>query len=242
MPESYICFDPPDFAPDVASLPAGLDQPLRFAAFHNPAKINPDVVRLWARVLLSQPEASIAFVYAGYEVPDVQSRIRGWFAEAQIRPERLEFSGAVPRAELLARYGETDIALDPFPYSGDLTTLEALWMGVPVVTWPGATFAGRHSLSHLTIAGLPELVAQSSDDYLTIVDRRGRDREALAALRAGLRARLSASPLLDPQRLVPATRRRSRLSGHSAPGLGWGRTRQDESQPPNQRMGVGRST
>jgi predicted O-linked N-acetylglucosamine transferase (SPINDLY family) len=120
-----------------------------------------------------------------------------------VTPERLLFAGREPHAALLARYAnDIDIGLDPLPYSGGLTTLEALWMGVPVVTLPGATFAGRHAASHVTNAGLPDLVARDAADYVAIIRRLGADRTALAALRAGLRARMRASPLLDTKRFA----------------------------------------
>ena len=203
LPDGYVTFDPPTPAPEVGPLPAGERNPLTFASFHNPPKINAQVAALWASVLHRHPGARIRFTYAGYEIPAVQARIRGWFQNADIDPERLVFHGAVPRQALLELYArEIDIALDPFPYSGGLTTLEALWMGVPVVTLPGHSFAGRHSLSHLTVTGLPDLVAQDADDYVAIIDRLAGNRAALATLRAGLRQRMARSPLCDTARFA----------------------------------------
>lgn len=202
LPDGYICFDPPAEAPEVTELPCASGAPLVFAGFHHPPKINRGVTQLWARVLREQPGSSIRFAYAGYELPEVQARIRGWFAEAGVDGDRLVFLGRVPRTELLRQYGEVDLALDPFPYSGGVTTCEALWMGVPVVTLPGATFAGRHSLSHLSVVGLTETVAADADDYVAIVRRLAADRSRLAALRKGLRQRVAASPLCDADRFA----------------------------------------
>ncbi len=203
LPDGYVTFDPPAEAPEVGPLPAGADEPLTFASFHNPAKINPATAALWARLLHEQPGARIVFLYPGYDIAEVPARIRFWFAGHGIDGGRLVFLGGQPRAEVLARYGtEIDIALDPLPYSGGLTTLEALWMGVPVVTLPGQTFAGRHAASHLSVAGLAELVARDAGDYLGIVRRLGADRDRLAALRDGLRARVAASPLCDTGRFA----------------------------------------
>jgi protein O-GlcNAc transferase len=202
MPDGYVSYDPPATAPDVTPLPAGADGPLTFASFHKPTKINRDVVRVWARLLYAEPGSRVLFAYAGYEMAEVQARIAGWFAVEGIGAERLVFEGALPQAELLARYGQTDLALDSFPYSGGLTTLEALWMGVPVVTLPGRSFAGRHSLSHLSVTGLTGTIAADADDYVAVVQRLGADRAGLAALRAGLRARLAASPLCDGPRFA----------------------------------------
>src|SRR5207244_1694022 len=97
---------------------------------------------------------------------------------------------------------DVDIALDPFPYSGGLTTIEALWMGVPVVTMPGERFASRHSFSHLTVAGLGELIADGPETYLRIARELAYDLSRLAELRAGMRDRLRQSPLLQVERFT----------------------------------------
>ncbi len=202
LPACYVTYDPPE-APDPAPLPAGMDRPLTFASFHNPPKINPRTVALWAAVLRDQPGSRIQFVYAGYDHQETRERIARWFAGHGIGPERLVFIGRTPHAALLSRYAnEIDIALDPLPYSGGLTTLEALWMGVPVVTLAGDTFAGRHAASHVSNAGLPELVARDDAEFIAIIRRLGDDRAALATLRAGLRERVRASPLLDTKRFA----------------------------------------
>jgi predicted O-linked N-acetylglucosamine transferase (SPINDLY family) len=114
----------------------------------------------------------------------------------------VELRGGSAREEHLATYRAIDIALDPFPYSGGLTTLDALWMGVPVVTLPGDTFASRHSLSHLAGVGLQELAARTADQYLALAAGLAEDLGRLADLRAGLRERVARSPLCDGDRLA----------------------------------------
>jgi predicted O-linked N-acetylglucosamine transferase (SPINDLY family) len=100
----------------------------------------------------------------------------------------------------MAEYGRVDIGLDPIPYSGGLTTIEALWMGVPVVTLCGQTFAARHSTSHLNNAGLEDLVTKTSADYVRKVLELSADFSALNALRQSLRPKLAASPIPDGER------------------------------------------
>ncbi len=202
LPDGYVCFDPPADAPPVTDLPAGDTAPLSFASFHHPPKINPTVVRLWSRVLHDQPGSTIRFIYAGYDVPEVQARIRGWFAACDIAAERLQFRGRRPRQELLRQYNAVDLALDPLPYAGGLTTCEALWMGVPVITLPGQSFAGRHACSHLSVAGCADMIARDPDDYVAIIRRLAADRTQLRATRLGLRQRVVASPLCDPSRFA----------------------------------------
>jgi len=202
LPGSCVCFDPPAMAPDVSALPAGGSRPLTFAAFHNPAKINDEVATLWAHVLLNEPGSSIRFIYSGYQFQSVQQRIRGQFAAAGVEGGRLSFTGKVARDTLLALYGTADIALDTFPYSGMTTTAEALWMGVPVVTLPGRTYASRQTLCALSAAGMTGTVAPDADGYVAIVHALGADRAGLSALRAGMRQRVAASALCDGAQLA----------------------------------------
>ncbi len=105
-------------------------------------------------------------------------------------------------AAYFAAYRQVDIALDPFPFGGGVTTCDALWMGVPVVVCPGETFAGRHSLSHLSNAGLTETIARDLDQYVEIAAALAGDLPRLAVLRAGLRERVAASPLCDGKRFA----------------------------------------
>ena len=124
------------------------------------------------------------------------------FAAQAIDPGRLELLGNSPHVDLLAEYNRMDLALDPFPYCGGLTTCEALWMGVPVITCPGETFASRHSLSHLSNVGLTETIARDLDEYVELAVSLAGDLPRLAALRAGLRPRMAASPLCDGRRFA----------------------------------------
>jgi predicted O-linked N-acetylglucosamine transferase (SPINDLY family) len=189
MPSGFVCYDPPADAPAVSPLPAADDRPLTFGSFHNPVKINAGVVRLWSLVMREQAGSSIRFFYGGYHRPEVQDPIRDMFAREGIAAERLHFRGYLPRSSYFDELGKIDVMLDPFPFSGGMITLDALWMGVPVVTLPGRTFAGRQSQSFLSAIGLPELIAATEDEYVAIIRSLGADRQRLArAFETALRA------------------------------------------------------
>ena len=132
----------------------------------------------------------------------VRARIGVMFEQNVISPGRLDLLGESPHDALLAAYQNIDIALDPYPYSGGLTTCEALWMGVPVITLPGKAFAHRHAASHLHNAGLADWVADTPEKYLAIAAAQCNDLESLARLRSGLRQRIAQSPLCDAPRFA----------------------------------------
>jgi predicted O-linked N-acetylglucosamine transferase (SPINDLY family) len=202
MPDSYVCFDPPADAPPVGLLPAELAGHVRFASFNNPAKIHAGVVDLWARILQRVPGARLVLKYRGFEDPGTQRHYGAWFAARGVPAERLEFAGLSPPGEYLRAYQRVDIALDPFPHNGGQTTCDALWMGVPVVTWAQETFAGRQSLSYLSAIGFTETVASDASQYVERAVTLAHDRARLAAIRAGLREQMAASPLCDGRRFA----------------------------------------
>ncbi len=202
LPHAYVCYDPPDYAPPVSPLPALQNRYVTFASFNNPAKIGPDVVEVWARILRRLPEARLVLKYKGIGDPAVAGRLGEMFAGHGIDPGRVAFLGRSPHADLLAHYNSVDIGLDPFPYNGGLTTCEALWMGVPVIACPGQTFAGRHSLTHLSNVGLTQTIARDLDEYVTLAVSLAGDLPGLAAVRSGLRDRMASSPLCDGERFA----------------------------------------
>lgn len=204
MPDDYICFMPPSYAPDVTALPALENGFVTFGCFNNPSKINPELLGQWARLLARVPGSKLFLKSGQYDSVEFQGRVLAALADAGIDADRVLFEGRSPHEDLLGAYGRVDIALDPWPYSGGLSTCEALWMGVPVVTYPGPTFAGRHSVTHLHNSGLGELVADSWDAYVDIATGLAGDLDTLAGLRARLRDQVAASPLCDGERFGAA--------------------------------------
>jgi FkbM family methyltransferase len=215
MPDDYICFMPPEYSPEVSALPALENGYVTFGCFNNPSKVNPELVSQWARLMERVPGSRLFLKSGQYSSAEFQERIRGWMAGHGIDADRIMFEGRSSHDELLGTYGRVDVALDPWPYSGGLSTCEALWMGVPVVTLPGPTFAGRHSVTHLVNAGLPGMVAGNWDEYVDIAAGLTSDLDALAALRAGLRDQVAASPLCDGERFGAALGQALRAMWHA---------------------------
>jgi predicted O-linked N-acetylglucosamine transferase (SPINDLY family) len=202
LPDGYVCFDAPEEAPPVGPLPAMAQGCVTFGCFNNLAKITRQAMRVWAEILRRVPQSRLVLKYRGLEGEGFRRELLERLAAERIDAARVELLGRSPRRELLADYNRIDLALDPFPYSGGLTTCEALWMGVPVVTCPGETFASRHALSHLSNAGLTETIAHDLDEYVELAVALAHDLPRLAGLRAGLRQRMAASPLCDAERFV----------------------------------------
>ena len=200
LPHDYICYEPPPYAPTVTDLPALREGHITFGCYNNLAKVNAGVIAIWARILKALPSASLRLQTHQFNDAPTVHRYRALFADHDIASNRLTLAGGAPHPELLAAYGNIDIALDPFPYSGGLTTCEALWMGVPVVTLTGKTFCGRHSTSHLNNVGLPELVTETPDAYVAAALSLANDPDRLDALRRGLRDKMAKSPMCDAQR------------------------------------------
>ncbi len=200
LPDGYVCYAPPPHAPDVGPLPALANGHVTFGCFNNIAKITPRVIRTWARILRRVPDARLVLKAHQFSDPGTAQAMLEAFGNEGVAPGRIACRGASGHRVLLGEYNDVDFVLDPFPYSGGLTTCEALWMGVPTLTCPGETFASRHSASHLCNVGLSDWVVSSLDEYEGQAVARAADPGALAALRGSLRARVQASPLCDAPR------------------------------------------
>jgi predicted O-linked N-acetylglucosamine transferase (SPINDLY family) len=194
---TYVSWEPPAAAPPVAPPPSASGVPVTFGSFNNPAKYHAGVAELWSRVLHRLPGSRLLLQYRHLLDQTVQSDLIGLFAAHGIGNDRLEFRGWQPYHQMLDSYRQIDVALDPFPFGGGVTTCEALWMGVPVVTLPGETFAGRHSCSYLHTIGIPELVADSDREFVEIAVSFAQDPARLSALRTSMRERVLTSPLCD---------------------------------------------
>ncbi|HTP62699.1 MAG TPA: tetratricopeptide repeat protein, partial [Burkholderiales bacterium] len=198
LPRSFLCYRP---GPDI-QVPGAPQQreagAVTFGCFNNFRKLSDPFFSAAARILAAVPRSRLLLKAKPLGVPSVAKRVRDRFASAGVDPSRLELRGWEASAEShLAIYKRVDIALDSFPYNGTTTTCEALWMDVPVIAVRGDRHAGRVGASLLEAAGLGELVAGDVDAYVQAAVQLAGDPARLAALRAGMRERLSGSALRD---------------------------------------------
>ncbi len=171
LPTSYVSFEAPSFAAALAAGPAPCltSGQVTFGSFNKLDKTTPEVLRVWADLLQAVPQSRLVLGNKALDQPEIAARIRSHFEAAGVAAERVDCRGWMSHAELLATYQQIDIALDTFPFSGGSTSADALWMGVPLVTLAGDTFASRQSASLMVNAGLDQTIAASLVEYREFV-------------------------------------------------------------------------
>lgn len=202
LPETRMCYEPYRHMGEVGEPPASSTGRPTFGCLNNLAKINPDVLRTWSRILAAVPESRLLIQSSALkDAPN-----RKWFIDSclehGIPADRLDARAGLPLEEFSKTYSEIDIALDPFPFCGGVTSFDALWMGVPVVTLEQEQLAGRQTLSMLENLGLGDLVAHTVEEYVTTAALLVNDRPRLEGLRRQLRGRFMESPLMDYSQLA----------------------------------------
>jgi len=204
LPDTRFCYAPPEFMPAVNALPALHQGRISFGCCNNLSKLNQRVLGLWARILAAVPRSRLILQAAALDDAPNRRRFSQLAQQAGIAAAQLELRGFAPVEVAPRAYHDIDIALDPFPFCGGMTSFEALWMGVPVVTLDQPMIAGRQTISMLANLGLADLVAADEDAYFAIAVRLAQDPQKLEALRQGLRPRFAASPLQDYARFTRA--------------------------------------
>ncbi len=201
LPDSFWCYDPPAIAPAIAALPAATAGHITFGCLNNFAKVNDAVLRLWAQAL-NRVNGSHLLLLAPQG--SARQHVLAIFQHEGIRADRIEFIGRMPAADYFATYHRIDISLDTIPYNGHTTSLDSLWMGVPVVTLVGDRVVGRGGLSLLMNLGLPELIAHTPQQFAGIAAALAADLPRLAELRSSMRNHMQTSPLMDAPRFARA--------------------------------------
>ncbi len=199
---THLCFTPPPYAVEVAPLPAQTAKTVTFGCFNKLAKLNARVLDVWSRILAQVPKSRLLLKTAELGTEQVRNRFYAEFARRGIDRERLLLEGSSPYEDMLRRYHDVDLVLDPFPYPGGTTSVEAMWMGVPVLTLAGTTLLSRQGAALAQAAGQKAWVAKDEDDYVKKACYHAKQRAKLAKLRAGLRDQLLQSPLFDAPALA----------------------------------------
>jgi protein O-GlcNAc transferase len=197
-----FCYEPPSYAPPVSDAPVGRLGTFTFGCFNNIAKMTSDTISLWSRILRATGPTRLVLKWASLGDPEVAASVRAKFRGAGVPEDRLELRGWSTHDAMLAEYGDVDVALDPFPFSGCMTSLEALWMGVPVVTLQGRRPVGRQSAAILARVGLLDFVAHDADAYVRLATSLVERPKRLGLVRATLRERMLKSSLCDGPRFA----------------------------------------
>jgi protein O-GlcNAc transferase len=199
LPDCWFCYRPQDQTPDANELPALTSSHITFGCLNNFCKVTRETLKCWCGLLREVPGSRL--LLHALEGSHRQG-VKDLLADEGVNPGRLDFIGHLPVLEYLRLYHQIDICLDPFPYSGGTTSCDSLWMGVPVVSLSGRTAVGRLTSTILHNIGLPELVADSQEQYFRIAKELSADLSRLSQLRSTLRERMRTSPLMDEPRFA----------------------------------------
>ncbi|MDO8250604.1 MAG: tetratricopeptide repeat protein [Rhodoferax sp.] len=197
LPHNRFCYAPVPFAPEVSPAPAITNGYITFGSFNNTAKLNDTVLETWAQILSAVPASRLILKWRACADGPYRQRMTDFFVSLGVAAQRLELRPMSPHRDLLGEYADIDIALDPFPFSGGHTSCEALWMGVPIVTWPQERVVSRQTWSFLNNIGLPGLAAHDREGYVRLAVKLANSPDTLRELRSSLRERMATSPLCD---------------------------------------------
>ena len=200
LPRCFWCLEPRDSDPPVKDPPALTNGFITFGCLSHFSKITNDtLLNCWREVLLRVPNSRLLVLAP-------RGSVRAQFNNSEflkgIEPQRIEFADRCPRPRYMELYNRIDICLDTFPYNGHTTTLDALWMGVPLVTRYGDTTVSRGAFSILSNAGLAELAARTPEEFVEIAVSLAENLPRLAELRSMMRDRMRQSPLMDVKRFT----------------------------------------
>lgn len=205
LPHGFLTYQPPAEAPLPAPPPCAKNGFITFGSFNTLPKIGPRLIALWCQLLETVPESRLLVKNSSFTSPYAQDLFLQQALKYGADPQRITLLPPSPgTAEHLDLYGRMDIALDTFPYNGTTTTCEALWMGVPVVTFSGCSHASRVSSSILHRLELDSLVATRPQDYLDIARELATDQHKLERLRATLRQRFTDSAIGNSRKFTKA--------------------------------------
>ncbi|HEX4054504.1 MAG TPA: tetratricopeptide repeat protein [Tepidisphaeraceae bacterium] len=199
LADTFWCYDPLCEELEIGDAPAIRNGYITFGCLNNFCKARPKTLELWARILSAAPNSRLILLAS----PGAhRQRLREYFQHKGISGDRIDFVEFQARREYLTVYRRIDIGLDTLPYNGHTTSLDSMWMGVPVVTCVGKTVVGRAGWSQLCNLDLKQFAAQSDEEFVKIAMELAGDQDRLGELRRTLRERMKRSPLMDGKRFA----------------------------------------
>ena len=202
LEETRWCFTPPSYKIKVAVTPAMKEGFVTFGCFNNLTKINDSVFRVWSKILKAIPNSRLLLKNNQFRDKQNIKAVLGKLKEFGIAKKQITIEGPDSREIYLDSYNKVDIALDPFPFTGGATTVEGLWMGVPLITLSGSSMVARQGVSILSNAGLQEWIASNEQEYIDKAICFSSDVKKLNSIRKGLRKKVLSSPLFDSARFT----------------------------------------
>ncbi len=202
LPITRFAYAPPQEWMDVPARSNGAHQGgLRLASFNRLSKLTDDTLQCWAELMRQLPASSLHLQAAALDEAATLHYTRQRFADQGIDAGRIHASGFSSYAKTLEHYREVDIALDPMPFNGCVTSFDALWMGVPVVALRGRTLVGRQTAALLHAHGCADWIAESAQEYVELVMRLA-EPAVLGTAQQRLQQARRSSPLFDTQRFA----------------------------------------
>ena len=197
MGEITIPYRPADNRPPPSPTPALANGYVTFGSFNNPSKLSAETIAAWSAIVRGRPESRLLLKYGVFADPVIKRMVQAKFAAHGVDPARILFEGHSTGHDYLESFSRLDLALDPSPCPGGTTTCDALSNGVPVLTLAGDNFYSRIGIQGVAVAGLPDLVAESWDDYVAKALAVTADLDTLTALRDRVRPGFEASAMRD---------------------------------------------
>lgn len=197
LPQTRMCFSPATDAPAISILPATHNGFITFGSFQPLTKLNDQVLRLWAQVLMNVPNSQLRLQARQFNDERMKTDFGDRLKKAGIELDRVQLVGGMSYPDYLNAYAEVDIILDTFPFSGGTTTCEALWMGVPTLTLVGQTMIARQGASFLHGVGLHEWVAENKQQFVDLAVKHASHLPQLAETRNTLRRQISDTSLFN---------------------------------------------